>query len=92
MKLSEEIINKINDYYTSCKGNAYKHLKNAETYKTLYNYTNTPLIVLSSLTTILASVNGNYPLTQIAIATAVISGLTTILQAISSFYEYNKKY
>lgn len=92
MRLNSQIVNKINDYYTTCKLKYYYHLKAAEKYKMLYIYTTAPIIVLSSVTTVLASYNGNIVDVRLAIAVAVISGITTIGHALVSFFEYNSQY
>lgn len=92
MKLSENIIAKINEYYTTCINKYTYHLKSAQRYKSLYVYTTTPIIIFSSITTVLASYNGNSIDPNLAIAVAIFSGLTTIGQALVSFVEYNTKY
>lgn len=92
MKIDSNILKKLSDFYVACKHKYYKHLRMAEKYKTLYHYTTTPIIVLSSLTTVLASYNGNVTDYRLAIAVAIASGLTTIGQALVSFFEYNSKY
>ncbi len=70
----------------------YKHLKAAEYYKNLYVRTTIPIIITSSITTILASFNGSFTGAKFSIAVAVFSGLTTIGQSLTSFLEYNTKY
>jgi hypothetical protein len=92
MKLPVQILKKLNDYYVTCKSRYYKHLKVAELYRNLYMNTTMPIIVLSSMTTVLASYNGSVVDYRLAIAVAVFSGLTTIGQALVSFYEFNSKY
>ncbi len=88
----QHITNKINDYYSFCKAKSYAHLKAAEMYKRLYNYTTAPVIVLSSITTLLASYNINTTLQSLIILTAVASGIVTISHALASFLEYNVKH
>ncbi len=92
MKLPVQILKKLNDYYVTCKSRYYKHLKVAELYRNLYMNTTMPIIILSSMTTVLASYNGSVVDYRLAIAVAVFSGLTTIGQALVSFYEFNSKY
>lgn len=92
MQLDSQIVKKINDYYTTCKLKYYYHLKAAEKYKVLYIYTTAPIIVLSSITTVLASYNGNIVDVRLAIAVAIISGITTVGHALVSFFEYNSQY
>ena len=92
MKIDVHILNKLNDQYLTCKSKHYTHLKAAEYYKNLYVKTTVPIIICSSITTILASFNGNFISASFAIIVAVFSGLTTIGQALISFLEYNTKY
>lgn len=92
MKINIHILNKLNEQYLTCKSRYYKHIKTAEYYKNLYIRTTIPIILLSSITTILASFNGNFMNADFAIVVAVFSGLTTICQALASFLEYNAKY
>lgn len=92
MKLSENILNKINEYYNLCITKYHYHLKSAIYYKTLYFYTTAPIIISSSITTVLASYNGSIISQNLAITVAIFSGLTTIGQALISFIEYNAKY
>lgn len=92
MKLSENIITKINEYYATCIAKYQYHLASAQRYKSLYIYTTTPIIIFSSITTVLASYNGSGIDPNLAIAVAIFSGLTTIGQALASFVEYNTKY
>jgi energy-converting hydrogenase Eha subunit E len=92
MKLSKKVIEKINEYYKSCIVKYHYHLKAAENYQTLYLYTTAPIIIFSSITTVLASYSSNIVSQDLAIAVAVFSGLTTIGQALVSFVEYNTKY
>lgn len=92
MQLPVQILKKLNDYYITCKSRYYKHLKVAELYRNLYLNTTMPIIILSSLTTVLASYNGSVTDYRLAITVAVFSGLTTIGQALASFYEFNIKY
>lgn len=92
MKINNQVLKKINDYYVTSKVKYYEHLKLAEKNKNLYTRTTAPIIILSSLTTILASYNGNFVDVRLAVAVAVFSGLTTICQALSAFFEYNTKY
>jgi hypothetical protein len=92
MKLPEKVLDKINEYYKFCIIKYHYHLKAAEKYKLLYIYTTAPIIVFSSITTVLASYNGNTIDQNLAIAVAIFSGLTTIGQALVSFVEYNTKY
>lgn len=90
--LDKQIIKKINAYYSYCKAKHYAHLKAAEKYKILYNYTNSPIIVLSSITTLLASYNINTSYPYLVIITALLSGVITIAHALTSFFEFNIKY
>lgn len=92
MRLPVQILKKLNDYYVTCKSRYYKHLKVAELYRTMYLNTTMPIIILSSMTTVLASFNGSFTDYRLAIAVAIFSGLTTIGQALVSFYEFNSKY
>lgn len=88
----DQIIRKLNDYYITCKLKYYQHLKMAEKYKSLYINTMPPIIILSSLTTVLASYNGSITDPALTIAVAIFSGLTTIAQALVAFFEFNTKY
>lgn len=92
MKISQEILNKLNEYYEFCKTKHIKHLKIAEKYDTLYKYTTAPVIIISSLTTVLASYNSSIVDPRLAISVAIFSGLTTICQSLISFFEYNVRY
>lgn len=90
--VDEQILRKINDYYSFCKAKHYAHLKAAENYKYLYNYTTSPIIVLSSLTTILASYSVNSEYIWLPMITAVLSGIVTIAHSLTSFLEFNIKH
>lgn len=92
MKLNNEVREKINDYYNSCKLKYYYHLEAAVKFKKMYIYTTMPIIIFSSITTVLASYNGSTVDQRLAIAVAIFSGLTTIGQALISFFEYGAKY
>jgi hypothetical protein len=92
MKFDNQIIDKINEYYITSKLQCYYHLKAAEKFKLLYVYTTTPIIVISSITTVLASYNGNIIDVRLAIAVAICSGITTVGQALIAFFEYNTQY
>ncbi len=92
MKINIHILNKLNEQYLTCKIRYFKHTKSAEYYKNLYIRTTIPIILFSSVTTILASFNGNFMNEQFSIIVAIFSGLTTIGQALSAFLEYNTKY
>jgi hypothetical protein len=92
MKINKHILHKLNEQYLTCKTRYYKHIKAAEHYKNLYIKTTIPIILFSSITTVLASFNGNFMNMQFAIVVAGFSGLTTISQALASFLEYNTKF
>lgn len=94
MKLNTQVIRKINEYYTFCKYKYQAHTKAAEKYNSLYMYTTAPIIILSSITTILASYNGS-PSSDyrwLALTVAVFSGTTTVCQSLASFLEFKNKY
>lgn len=92
MKLSQAVLNKVNKFYNVCIVKYLYHLNAATKYKQLYIYTTTPIIIFSSITTVLASYNGNTIDPSLAVAVAIFSGLTTIGQALVSFVEFNVKY
>jgi hypothetical protein len=86
-----QIEKQINNYYTFSKAKYYAHLQAAIYYKSWYNYTTVPIILISSITTILASYNGNYNDQPMAVVVAVVSGITTIVHAFAAFFEFDAK-
>lgn len=90
--IDQQIAKKINDYYSYCKSKHYAHLKAAEKYKMLYNYTTAPIIILSSITTFLASYSINTSYFYLPIITAFLSGIITVGHALTSFLEFNIKH
>ena len=92
MRLTTQVLKKINDNYADCIVRHNAHLREAIWYNNLYVYTTSPIIILSSVTTVIASYNGNINSQAIAIAVAICSGLVTIAQALSSFLEFKNKY
>lgn len=92
MRLNAEIIKKVNEYYTFCKVKNQAHTKAAEKYNNLYINTTAPTIVISTITTIFASYNGIPNIQWIAIAVAILSGITTVFQALTAFFEFKNKY
>lgn len=92
LKPSDAIVKKFNEYYVFCKIKYQAHLKAAEKYDALYIYTGTPIIILTTLTTILASYNVVQVGQGLAIAAAIVSCITTVSQALASFLEFKVKY
>lgn len=91
MEIDNNVKRQINSYYTYTKIKYYTHLQAAMYYKSWYNYTTTPLIIISSIVTVLASYNGSYNDRYMAISVAVISGIATIMQATIAFFEFDSK-
>jgi hypothetical protein len=85
------ILNKLNEYYLLCKSKHFKHTKSAEHYKKLYTWSNIPVIILSSSTTMLASYNTQALGPNFTIAVAICSGITTVWHSLNSFLEFNTK-
>lgn len=92
MLLNNQILQKIHDYIELCSDKYQYHLNASVSFKRLYIYTTTPIIIFSSITTVLASLNGVNVDPRIAIAVFIFSGLTTIGQALAAFFEYNTSY
>lgn len=92
MRLTNQIIKKINDHYTFCKVKYQAHKKAAEKYNTLYVNTTMPIIIISSITTILASYAVSDQYKWLGNYVAICSGITTVCQALSSFLEFKNKY
>lgn len=90
--IDRNIIKKINDNYTFCKVKYQSHTKAAEKYNMLYIYTTAPVIIISTITTILASYNGLSGVQWLAILVAITSGITTVGQSLISFLEFKNKY
>jgi hypothetical protein len=91
MNIDYQIERQINSYYTYTKLKYHTHLQAAIYYKSWYHYTTTPLIIISSIVTVLASYNGSYNDQIMAITVAVLSGITTIMHAAKSFFEFDSK-
>ncbi|MGL5934197.1 MAG: DUF4231 domain-containing protein [Cetobacterium sp.] len=92
MKLNTEIVKKVNEYYTFCKVKYQAHTKAAEKYNKYYTNSTVPTIIVSTITTILASYNGIPNVQWLAIVVAIMSGITTTCQALVSFFEFKNKY
>lgn len=92
MQQNKHIIKKINEHYAFCKIKYQAHKKAAEKYNDLYNNTTIPIIILSSITTVLASYNGTPEYKWLATVVAIFSGITTICHALASFLEFKNKY
>lgn len=87
------VIKKLNDYYVICKTNNYKHNLAAEEFDKLYNYTTTPIIFITALTTVFSAYNSINTLEHwISICVTILSGITSISHSLASFFEFNKKY
>ena len=92
MNVDKNIIKKVNDYYTFCKVKYQAHTKAAEKFNALYINTTAPVIILSAITTLLASYNGIPNFQWLATVVAIFSGATTVGQALVSFLEFKNKY
>jgi hypothetical protein len=92
MNINNDIVKKVNEYYTFCKAKHQAHIKAAEHFNKLYISTTAPTIVVSAITTIFASYNGMPNFQWLAIVVAILSGITTVLQALVSFFEFKNKY
>jgi hypothetical protein len=91
--MNSQVIKKLNDYYVICKTNNYKHNLAAEEFDRLYNYTTTPIIFITALTTVFSAYNTINTLEYwISICVTILSGITSISHSLATFFEFNKKY
>ena len=91
--MNNQVIKKLNDYYVICKTNNYKHNLAAEEFDRLYNYTTTPIIFITALTTVFSAYNTINTLQYwISVCVTVLSGVTSISHSLATFFEFNKKY
>jgi hypothetical protein len=87
----DKLTNNLKKKYSKCLELHHRHSEAAEHYRNLYYYTNIPIIISSSVTTVVASFNGNFMNSELAIGVALLSGLTTIGHALTSFFEFGSK-
>jgi ABC-type multidrug transport system fused ATPase/permease subunit len=94
MKLNNHILAKINDYYISSKVKFYAHARTAEIYNLLNIYLTLPVLIISTVNTLLASYNSNSTVIDptVALIVAILSAATTIGHAVLSYFDYGTKY
>jgi hypothetical protein len=91
MEFERNITEKLMDYYETCIRNYKAHIQIANAFNNLYIYTTLPIIIIGSTTTVLASYNSSVTDPHFAVTVAVLSGITTIGNALVAFFEYHKK-
>jgi hypothetical protein len=91
--MNNQVIKKLNDYYIICKTNNYKHNLAAEEFDKLYNYTTTPIILVTALTTVFSAYNTiNSQQYWVSVCVTILSGITSVSHSLATFFEFNKKY
>lgn len=88
--MKEEVKKLLKVYASYCKLRYRQHYEASRYNKSKYKKLVIPILVLSSLLTVLSSYNASFTNIKITWIIAVVSFFLTFCQALSSFYEYNE--